>query len=100
MDKKTYDLEQSKSELEIQLCVDDEYVIAKMYKLQLINETEGKKQVEECVMKWTQNFDYNTPVDQWENKWLKGLKITLCYDLKQNVYKMMYHQYVMPDKLS
>lgn len=30
MDKKTYDLEQSKSELEIQLCADDEHVIAKM----------------------------------------------------------------------
>lgn len=37
MDKKTYSLQPSKSELEIQLCADDERVIAKMYK-------RGKKQ--------------------------------------------------------
>lgn len=42
MDKKTYSLQQSKSELEVQLRADDKRVIAKMYQFLLIYEKEKK----------------------------------------------------------
>lgn len=32
--------------------------------------------------------------------WLKELKFMLCYNLKQNFYKMMYPWYTLPEKMS
>lgn len=39
MDKKTFGTEQSKTEIEELLCIDDEHIIAKMYELLLMLET-------------------------------------------------------------
>lgn len=33
------------------------------------------------------NFGYNIQVNQWKYMWLKGLKLTMYYDRKENFYK-------------
>lgn len=52
------------------------------------------------MVKRAKNFDYNSQMDQLESMWLKGLKFTLPYNLKENFFTMMYHMYMKPNKLS
>ena len=52
------------------------------------------------MIKWAKIFGYNIQMEQWENMWLKGLKCTLYYNLKENFYKMMYRWYMSLEKLS
>ena len=39
-------------------------------------------------------------MEEWENMWGNGLKFTLCTNLKENFYKMMYRWHMSPCKLS
>lgn len=39
-------------------------------------------------------------LDQWENIWSKGFKFLLNYNLKENLYKMIYSWYLTFNKLS
>lgn len=48
------------------------------------------------MMKWAK-IDMLEP---WENMQKKILKFTLKYNLKENFYKIMYHGYMTPHKLS
>lgn len=43
------------------------------------------------MVKWAKIFGYNIQIDQWERMWLKGLKFSLSYNLKENFLEMMYH---------
>lgn len=84
-------------EFENELCTDNEHVIPKTYKLLLRFEMEGEK-VKEYLMKWTKNFGRTDGAR--EEELLKRLKFTLCYNLKDNLNKIMYHWYMTPGKLS
>lgn len=44
------------------------------------------------MTKWAKYFGHNILMEQWEN--IKRLKFTLCHNLKENFYKMMYIWYV------
>lgn len=46
------------------------------------------------MVKWAKFFGYNIQIDQWERMWLKGLKFSLSYNLKENFLEMMYHWYM------
>jgi len=98
LDKKELEFEQNKSEFEIQLCESDDHLIGKMYKLLLKGEM-VEEQVKDCMVKWAKNIGHNIQMQQWEDMWTKGLKFTLCYNLKENFYKMMYRWYMTPQKL-
>lgn len=39
-------------------------------------------------------------MQQWQNMWAKGLKLTLDYNLKENFWKKMYWYCLTPAKLS
>lgn len=54
LDKRFYGFQQSKIELEIELCTNTEHVIAKMYKRMLKYKIEG--QMKECTIKWAENY--------------------------------------------
>lgn len=51
------------------------------------------------MIKWAKNFGYNIQMEQWERMWIKGLKFALSFNLKYFFNKMMYCQYMSPDKL-
>lgn len=55
------------------------HLIAKIYKC--LQEKNKLK----CMIKWAKYFDYNIQMDQQETIWLKGLKFTFYYNLKENV---------------
>lgn len=99
MDKKTYGKEHSKTEYELQLCMNDIHIIAKIYQLLLKIEME-EEQVKECMIIRAKNFCHNKQMDQWKNMQLQELKFTLCYDLKKNFYKMRVSWQMKPEKLS
>lgn len=50
-----------KIESETELCKNDDYIIAKRYKLLLKYEMEEEKV---CMVKWTKNFGYNIHMNQ------------------------------------
>lgn len=79
---KRHGMEQSKTGFEIQLCADEELEIAKIYKLLLQLKTQ-EEQVKEYMIKQANDFSYTILIDQWVTMWLKGLKFTLCYCLKE-----------------
>lgn len=41
------------------------------------------------MIKWAKKMGYNIHTEQGE-KWMKGSKFRLCYNFKENVYKMIY----------
>lgn len=51
------------------------------------------------TIRWVTNVVYSIQMQQWENMWTKELKFTLCYSLKENLYKIMYRCYLSLDKL-
>jgi len=81
------------------LCMNNQHVIAKTYKL-LLQMNQEDELVKECMVKWARNIGYNIKLNQWERMWSKGLKFTLSYNLKENFYKMMFRWYLTPNKLS
>lgn len=52
------------------------------------------------MIKWAKILVITYTMEQWENMQMKELKFTLCYNLKDNFYKRMYHWYLSPQKLT
>ena len=88
LDKKKYRFVNETTNFENQLCMNDELIITKMYKMLLQLNMEDE-QVKDCMIKWARNFGYNIMMEQWEKMWRRGLKFILSYNLKENFYKMM-----------
>lgn len=44
------------------------------------------------MIKQAKNFAHNILLEQWENTWLKGLKFTLRYYLKEVLDKIVYQK--------
>lgn len=80
------------------LCTNDEHFIAKIYKRLLKFEIE--EQIKECMIKWTKTLVKYTNNGIMEDMWLKGLRFTLCYNITETFYKMMYRWYMSSEKLS
>lgn len=74
-------IEQHRTEILKELCTNGKHVIAEVYKLLLKFESE-EKQVTDCMIKQFKNFGYATQMNQWERKQIKGVKFTLCYNLR------------------
>lgn len=54
-------------------------------------------QVKEC-MKMGLNCGCNIKIKEQDYMFMKGLKFTLCYHLKENFYKIMYRWYLSLEK--
>lgn len=59
----------NKMEFETELWTNDEYEIANIYKLLLI---EMEEHVKDCMLTWTKNTGHNIQMNQWEKMWVKG----------------------------
>lgn len=82
--KKMPEIKQYKTPFENEWWTNDEHVIAKMYKHLLRIETED----EQVKRKWAMHFGYNIYMNKWESMLINGLKFTLCYNLRENFYKI------------
>lgn len=42
------------------------------------------------MVRWAQELGYNIHMNQWEKLWKVDMKFTACYNLRENIMKMMY----------
>lgn len=65
-------IEKHKMGFEKELCTNDEHEIAKSL-------LRFGTEVQDCMIKWTTNFDYNI----WERMWVNGIKFILSCNFKE-----------------
>ena len=76
----------------------NEKAIKKMY--DYLFETKMQDQmVKECMIRQAQNIGHNVDIDHWMLIWKNNIKLTKWVNLKENIYKMFYRQYMTPKKL-
>ncbi|KAF7236098.1 hypothetical protein EYD10_17095, partial [Varanus komodoensis] len=77
----------------------DEKMIKRIYEFLLDRKMEGE-QVKETMITWAQNFGYNIELEKWQKLWERNIKVTLATSYKENLYKMFYRWYLLPNQLA
>lgn len=87
-----YGLGHSESEFEIEVCTNDEHIVARMCPLSLKCETE----VKEWMIKWTKNFGHNIPIEAGKVFGWKNWNVHYVINLK-HFKNMIYCWYLSPE---
>lgn len=73
-------------------------IVSRIYKILLKWATE-QDTVKNCTLKWAQNFNHEISMEAWEFLW-KRTKLSTSVRIQENNIKMLYHWYMIPNKIS
>lgn len=99
MDKKLVGIQKKRSDWEENTLKGKKKLISRYYKMIMDWETEDEI-IRHSMVRWAQNIGHNLEYKKWENIWTRSIKHTVCQELKENVYKMIYRWHLSPQKLS
>lgn len=80
-DRKTNGFDNKISDLDRERLSNDKKNLSKTCKL-LLNWNLKDEVVKDVMVKWAQDFGYNTELEKWENLWKSDIKFIACYLIK------------------
>lgn len=87
------------SDLEKIILETEKKLISKLYK-KLLEWFLEVEQVKEYMIKCSINFNRTIELEKWEFLWKKSNKISTCYMIKENIFKLHTRWYMTPYKLN
>lgn len=98
-DHREFGLSKSNNELDDIFIKKDKAHITKFYKILKKIDLE-QEVVKHTMVRWAIDIGRTIQLETWEKSWKDTNKFTLCQNLKENYFKMLYRWYMTPTKIN